>query len=101
MNGIVDSVPTFHGKKDGYEDPTEYLETINFVVEEKYSEEAKALTVKRSRLREDALSWYQRLAPAIRADWTLLSDEFATEYRLEPRNAPDPNQFFNSALLPW
>ena len=95
----MESVPTFHGRKDGYEDPMEYLETITFVVEEKYAESAKAGTVKRlvfrSRLREGAYVWYQRLQPATRGDWDLLSEEFATEYKLEPRGAVDPNQFFN------
>ena len=28
--GIMDSVPTFHGKNDGYQDPTEYLEMVYF-----------------------------------------------------------------------
>lgn len=99
MEGIMESVPTFHGKKDGYEDPTEYLETINFVVEERYSDEAKALTVKRmtfrGRLRDEASGWYQRLEPATRGNWTILSNEFVAEYKLEPRSGPDPNQFFN------
>lgn len=36
LNKIMESVSIFHGRKDGYEDSTEYLETINFVVEEKY-----------------------------------------------------------------
>ena len=49
----------------------------------------------RLRLKDEAQSWYQRLEPTVRGNWTLLSNEFATEYRLEPRSAPDPNQFFN------
>lgn len=36
LNKIMKSVSIFHGRKDGYEDSTEYLKTINFVVEEKY-----------------------------------------------------------------
>ena len=99
MEGIVESVPTFHGKRDGYEDPTEYLETIAFVVEEKYAEPGKAATVKRlvfrSRLRGEALTWYQRLESTVRGDWTRLSELFAAEYKLEPRSGPDPNHFFN------
>lgn len=35
MNGILESVPTFHGKRDSYENPTEYLETVDIVVEDK------------------------------------------------------------------
>lgn len=59
MEGITESVPVFHGKRDGYEDPLEYLETINFVVDEKHTDQTKALMVKRlvfrSHLRDDAL----------------------------------------------
>lgn len=71
MEGIVDSVPAFYGKKYGFGDPEEYLETINFVVKEKYDQSEKALVVKRlmfrARLREEALRWYQRLDSAVRA----------------------------------
>ena len=99
MEGITESVPTFHGKRDGYEDPTEYLETITFVVEQRYTEPEKAATVKRlvfrSRLREEALAWYQRLEATVRSDWDRLSELFSAEYKLEPRSGPDPNQFFN------
>lgn len=59
MKGIPESVPNFHGRKDGYEVPMQYLETINFMMEGKYSDEAKALVVKRlvfrARLRDEAL----------------------------------------------
>ena len=99
MEGIIESIPTFHGKRDGHEDPTEYLETITFVVEEKYLEIENAATVKklvfRSRLREEALAWYQRLEGTILSDWSGLAELFTTEYKLEPRSGPDPNQFFN------
>ena len=47
MDGLIGSVPTFVGKQDGYEDPLEYLETINMVVEEAYKEVAKQATIKR------------------------------------------------------
>ena len=100
MEGIVESVPTFHGRKDGYEDPIEYLETINFVVEEKYEDERKASTVKRlvfrSRLKDDALRWYQRLGPPIRQDWVELSKAFKAEYKQEVKTEQDPNKYFNS-----
>ena len=70
-----------------------------FVVEDKYLEIENAATVKnlvfRSRLREEALTWYQRLEGTIRSDWSRLAEVFATEYKLEPRSGPDPNQFFN------
>ena len=59
MEGITESVPTFHGEKDGYEDPLEYLETIKFVVDEMHTDQTKALMVKRlvfrSHLMDDAL----------------------------------------------
>ena len=92
-------MPTFHGRKDGYEDPTEYLETINFVVEEKYLEATKALTVKRlvfrARLKDEALRWYQRLDAGIRSDWEGLSAAFTAEYKVEPKADTDPNKYFN------
>ena len=99
MEGIMDSVPLFYGKKDEFEDPLEYLETINFVVEEKYTEPEKATTVKRmvfrSRLRDEAQRWYQRLHTDIRSDWLRLSEDFSMEYKLEPKSDPDPNKYFN------
>ena len=42
----MDSVPFFYGRKDRKEDPTEYLNIIDFGVDEKY-EGNKALLVKR------------------------------------------------------
>ena len=95
----MESVPAFYGRKDGYEDPIEYLETINFVVEEKYHEDPKVWTVKRlvlrGRLRDEALKWYQRLDPAARANWNELSAAFEMEYKIEPKGVGDPNQYFN------
>ena len=35
MKGIMKSVSAFYGRKEGYEDPFEYLETMNSVVVEK------------------------------------------------------------------
>ena len=99
MGGIMDSVPLFYGKKDGFEDPSEYLEIINFVVEEEYAEPAKAATVKRmvfrSRIRDEAQRWYQRLHPEVRSDWLRLSEDFSVEYKLEVKVDPDPNKYFN------
>lgn len=95
----MESVPAFYGKKDGYEDPIEHLETINFVVEEKYPDETKASLVKRmvlrGQLRDEALRWYQRLDSTIRTNWTELSTAFQDEYKLEPKGVGDPNQYFN------
>ena len=60
MEGIIKSVPTFYGRKDDYEDPTEYLKIINFVVNKRYTDGAKASIIKRlvfrSRLKDDILS---------------------------------------------
>lgn len=99
MDGIIEGVSWFYGKKDGYEDPVEHLETINFVVEEKYTEATKASLVKRlvfrARLKDDAMSWYQRLDAATRGDWVLLSKAFEIEYKLEPKAEQDPNKYFN------
>ena len=36
MEGILESIPGFYGRKDSLEDPVEYLETLEFVVNEKY-----------------------------------------------------------------
>ncbi|KAF6238733.1 hypothetical protein HO173_003239 [Letharia columbiana] len=75
------------------------LHTINFVVEEKYKEAAKASMVKRlvfrARLKDDAMSWYQRLDAATRGDWVSLSKAFEIEYKLEAKAEQDPNKYFN------
>ena len=97
MDGITESVLFFHGKKDGYEDSVEYLETINFVVEERYPE-ANAFFVKRmvlrGQLRDEALRWYQQYASKItrngkhpiRCSWLLVS--IRTPERTRPQIAP-------------
>ena len=64
MEVIIEAIPPFYGRKDGREDPLEYLESINFSVEEKYSGD-KAESVKRivfrARLRDQALHVLPRL----------------------------------------
>ena len=75
------------------------MEAINFLVEEKYTEDGKALTVKRlvfrGRLKDEALRWYQRLDAATRSNWDELSNIFQAEYKLEARAEPDPDRYFN------
>ena len=62
INNIMNSVSIFHEKKNRYEDSIEYLKTINFVIDERYSEKVKILFVKRimlrSQLRDETLRWY-------------------------------------------
>ena len=57
IESIIDSVPFFYGRKDRKEDPTEYLDIINFGIDEKYKGN-KVLLVKRivfrARLRDKA-----------------------------------------------
>ena len=54
-DSLMESIPTFHWRKDRYQELKEYLQTMNFVVEETYQDVTKAVTVKRlvscSRLR--------------------------------------------------
>lgn len=100
MEGIMEAVPFFYGKKDGYEDPQEHLETLDFIVDEKHPDDAERQAkvkrmVFRSRLKDEALKWYQRLEPNIRSDWDSLSAAFSSEFELEERVDTDPNKFFN------
>ena len=99
MDGLLESIPIFYGRKDGSEDPAEYLEMINFVVEEKYDNVEKRLTVNRmvfrGRLRDKALTWYQKLGQEVRQDWKVLSDIFQAEYKVKPKVEQDPNKYFN------
>ena len=99
MKGLTESVPLFSVKKDNLEDSTKYLKTINFIVEEKYSNKAKALVIKRlvfrARLRDETLRWYQRLNSETRGNWDSLAAEFLVKYPVETRTAIDPNIYFN------
>lgn len=90
MDGILEAIPYFDGRKDGAEDPVEHLETINFVVDEKYpTDPTKCLTVKRMafrmRVKHDAQKWYASLDAETRADWDRLSASFLEEYKSEPK----------------
>ena len=101
MDNIMGAVAPFFGKRDGREDPGEYLETIEFFVDEAYTAgQDKNLTVKRlvfrGKLQDEALHWYQNLSPDIRADWTMLSAAFKKEFQVVTRTELDPNRFFNA-----
>ena len=72
MDGILESVPLFYGRKDGSEYPVKYLGAINFLVEEKYTDNIKASMVKqlvfRACLRDNADKWFQQQNEATRLD---------------------------------
>ena len=93
----MQAIPLFYGRKDGREDPLEYLEAFNYSIEEKYTGNKAVLSTRivfRVRLHDDVLEWYQDLDTAVRYNWTKLSGEFSVEYQLEHRAAVDTNQFF-------
>ena len=50
MDRIIDSVTLFHGRKDGFEDPSEYLESIGLAVDSQYDDPVKAAAIKRNGL---------------------------------------------------
>ena len=99
IEGLVESIPTYHGKKDGSEDTSKQLELLNFVVEDKYVEDDKRLTVKkiafRVRLRNKAAKWYQNQSKRTRQDWLALSAAFLLEYPEDIKVPEDLNKFFN------
>lgn len=98
MDGILESVPLFYGRKDGSEYPVKYLGAINFLVEEKYTDNIKASMVKqlvfRACLRDNADKWFQRQNEATRLDWAELSRLFELEYKITIKTKSDPNRYF-------
>ena len=59
IKNLLKSVSTFYSKKNRKEDLLEYLETINFIIKDKYNNNSKRLTIKRivfrARLRDKAI----------------------------------------------
>jgi hypothetical protein len=100
MEGVLECIPFFYGRKDGFEDPKEHVETVDFIVDEKYeiaserNGQVKRMAF-RSRLKDQAAKWYQQLDSETRADWNKLSTVFVSEFMLEARVESDPNKFFN------
>ena len=97
----MESVTLFYGQKDGFEDPSEYLESIDLAVNEKIDDPGKAAAIKqmvfRTRLRDEAHHWFQRLYPVIRSDWLRLSELFSEEFKLEARTIPNAVKIFGSS----
>ncbi len=65
---------SFYRKKDGKEDPQEFLENVEFVVEEReYKLEARKDTAHRFtfrlHLKEKAWDWYQKLEVKNKTSW--------------------------------
>ena len=100
MESVLECIPFFYGRKDGFEDPNEHIETIGFIVDEKYepTSERNELVKRmafRSRLKDQAAKWYQQLDSETRSNWKRLSTVFVFEFVLEARVESDPNKFFN------
>ena len=47
IEGIIESVSIFYNKRDKYKDLIKYLETIIFIIEEKYRDFKKIVIIKR------------------------------------------------------
>lgn len=66
MDSFQGLVTTFHGRKDGREDPAEFIENLEFVIKEKKYDttekrERSSKMIFRMNLKNDALRWYQNL----------------------------------------
>jgi len=67
MDNPKEQFPPFYGRKDGKEDPNEFVENVEFVVEEReYTNVTRKATALRFtfrlHLREKAYEWYQKVA---------------------------------------
>lgn len=87
-------IKTFHGLRNGTEDPKEYIEDIEFFFEynlvakgrEDYvigGEERVFRILFRKNLCDNALKWYRQLASEIKLSWKLLKERFIEEYNAQ------------------
>jgi hypothetical protein len=99
MDTSKEQFPPFYGRKDGKEDPYEFVENVEFVVEERdYTEIRKATALRftfRLHLREKAYEWYQKVIPDRKNNWKYLKADFLTEFRIMVVTTGDFNKYFS------
>ena len=99
MDNFRDAIPAFEGRRDGKEDPTEFIENLNFVIEERgYTDAERIRTAKkvlfRLNLKGKAADWHASLPQATRANWTQIEKEFLEEFKL-PTTTNEDTRYFN------
>ena len=87
-------IKTFHGLRNGTEDPEEYIEDVEFFFEcDLVAKAHKDWLIRgderiyrilfRKNLRDNALKWYRQLASEIKLSWNLLKERFIEEYNAQ------------------
>ncbi|KAL1998399.1 hypothetical protein VTN02DRAFT_6284 [Thermoascus thermophilus] len=83
------NVIPFYGRQDGTEDPSEYLEDIEFIIERDYSDETEERKQKnrrilfRQNLKGRAALWYSHLPARVKTDWDETQRLFNESYKIE------------------
>lgn len=99
MDVLKEAIPFFIDLKDGTEEPVEFVENPQSIVDEKaYSandESEIALRALRANLKDRALQFYQNPATEARSSWKELEGAFIQGYQLTPKQTTDPNKYFN------
>lgn len=103
LNGLV---PCFYGRdvsdNGGQHDPAEFIETLLFVIDGQYTDEARKQTatrvIFRSRLRDKASLWHQDLTAEVRDNWQSLEAAFCVRFALVPRKEVGQTWLLNLVL---
>lgn len=100
MDTPKEQIPPFYGRKDGKEDPCEFVENVEFVVEERdYTEATRKATALRFlfrlHLREKAYEWYQKVIPERKNSWERLKADFLAGFKIMVVTTGNPNKYFS------
>jgi hypothetical protein len=100
MDTPKEQFPPFYGRKDGKDDPNEFVENVEFVVEERdYTDVTRKATALRFtfrlHLREKAYEWYQKVVSERKSSWEYLKADFLTEFKIMVVATGDPNKYFS------
>ncbi len=103
-SSLNDLVPLFYGRDASDEgrqqDPAEFIENLTFAIDgQVYTDEVRKQTatrvIFRTRLRDNALLWYQSLPAEVQSNCESLEVAFLTRFALVPRKEVDQTRFLN------